>query len=128
MGMSALSETYKNNGIFTASNEELTLMLYEGAIKFCNQAIVAIEQKNLEKSNSLIIRIQDIVREFQITLNHDYEISKNFDSLYTYMFSRLLDANLKKDTAILLEVKTLLTEFRDTWKEAMKLSRQQANV
>ncbi len=68
------------DSIMTASKDELTLMLYEGALKFCNQAIMAIEKKDMAKAHSLIIRIEDIIREFQITLSHDYEISRLKDA------------------------------------------------
>ena len=113
------------NAILTASREELVLMLYEGALKFCNQAIAAVEKKEVEKANELIIRVQDIVREFQLKLDHQYEISGNFNSLYDYMYRRLVDANFSKDVEILCEVRDLLREFRDMWKEAMKAARQQ---
>jgi len=112
---------YTNNRINTVSGEELTLMLYEGALKFTNQAIIAIESKNFEKANELILRVEDIIREFQITLDHDYEISKYFDSMYEYIYRLLIDANVGKDVVILNEVKEYLREFRDSWKEAMKL-------
>ena len=123
-----LYDKYKNNAVHTATKEDLTLMLYEGALKFCNQAIVAVENKDYIKANELILRSQDIIREFQITLNKSMEISKYFDSMYDYMHRRLIDANVKKDVEILGEVRDLLREFRDMWKDAMKLSRQQSNV
>ncbi len=111
------------NTILTATKEELTLMLYDGALKFCNQAIIAIEKKDNEKAHNLIIRIEDIVREFQITLNRDYEISKQLDVMYDYMYRRLVDANMQKSVEILEEVRDLIRGFRDMWKEAMKLAR-----
>jgi flagellar protein FliS len=117
-------DKYKNNTVYTATKEELTLMLYDGALKFCNQAIVAVESKDFMKANELIIRVQDIIREFQVTLNRSVEISKYFDSMYDYMYARLLDANIKKDIEILTEVRDLVREFRDMWKDAMKLARQ----
>ncbi|MCL1843648.1 MAG: flagellar export chaperone FliS [Defluviitaleaceae bacterium] len=107
----------------TASKEELTLMLYEGGIKFLNQAIIAVEKNDIVKSNNLIQRVEDIVREFQITLDHQYEISKQMDSLYDYMHRRLVEANLQKDATILNEVLDMFREMRDTWKEAMKLAK-----
>ncbi len=116
---------FTNNAVFTASKEELTLMLYEGALKFTNQAITAIEAKDLTKANELIIRVEDIIREFQITLNHKYEVSKNFAALYEYIYRRLIDANIAKDIAILEEVRGLLRDFRDMWKEAMRLAKAQ---
>jgi flagellar protein FliS len=116
----------QDDAVMTASKEELTLMLYEGGIKFCNQALVAIEKKDIGKANELILRVQDIVREFQITLDHKYPISQQFNSLYDYMFRRLVEANFKKDTVILNEVLSMFRFFRDTWKEAMKLARAKA--
>ena len=110
--------------IESASKEELTLMLYEGGIKFLNQAIVALEKKDIVKANNLILRVEDIIREFQITLDHKYEeISKPLDQLYEYMHSRLVEGNLKKDVEIITEVLEMFREMRDTWKEAMKLAK-----
>lgn len=117
-------DKYKNNSVFTATKEELTLMLYDGALKFCNQAIVAVEAKDYEKANDLIIKVENIIREFQLTLNRDYEISDSLAPMYEYMHRRLIEGNIKKDNAILEEIRDLIREFRDTWKEAMKLSRQ----
>ena len=114
---------YTNNKINTVSGEELTLMLYEGALKFTNQAILAIENKEHEKANNLILRVEDIIREFQMTLNHDYDISKYFNSMYDYMHRLLVDANTAKDADPLNEVKEYLREFRDSWKEAMRLAK-----
>ena len=107
----------------TASKEELTLMLYEGGIKFLNQAIVAVEKNDIVKANNLIQRVEDIVREFQITLNHDYEVSENLNLLYDYMYNRLVEGNLEKDVEILNEILSMFRELRDTWKEAMKLAK-----
>lgn len=116
---------YLNNIVFTATKEELTLMLYEGAIKFCNQAIIALENKDLEKAHELIIKAENIIMEFRITLKPEYEVSKYFDAMYTYMYGRLVEANVKKDAEILKEVRDLLRDFRDTWKEAMIISRKE---
>jgi len=113
-----------DNVVMTASKEELTLMLYEGAIKFCNQAIQAIEKKELLEANSYLLRVQDIIREFQMTLNRKHEVSKYFDSMYDYIYRRLVEANFSKDVNIIVEVRDLIREFRDTWKEAMRLAKQ----
>lgn len=116
---------YSNNAIFTASKEELTLMLYEGALKFSNQALVAINNKDYSKANDLLKRTQDIIQEFQITLKDEYDISKNFRQMYDYIFSLLVQANITKKPEPLEEARDLIRTFRDTWKEAMKLARQQ---
>lgn len=115
---------YANNRIMTASPAELTLMLYEGAIKFCNIAVAAIEKKDVEKAHMNIIKVENIITEFQATLNHKYEVAKDFDNVYHYLQERLTEANFKKDAAILEEVLGHLRTMRDTWKEVM----QKANV
>ena len=56
---------YKNNAINTASPGDLTLLLYEGAIKFCNIAIMAIEKKDFDKAHTNIIKAQNIIIEFR---------------------------------------------------------------
>lgn len=117
----------QDDAVMTASKEDLTLMLYEGGIKFCNRALVALEKNDLAKTNEYIIRVQDIVREFQLTLNQDYPIGAQFNNMYDYMLRRLIEANFKKDAAILNEVLGLFRSFRDMWKEAMKLARARAS-
>lgn len=117
-------DKYKNNSINTATKEELTLMLYDGAVKFCNQAIVAVEGKDFIKANEAIRKVQNIVREFQITLDKKHEIANQLDQLYEYIHSRLIHANIKKDLEALTEVRDHLRSLRDTWKEAMLLAKQ----
>lgn len=116
-------DTYKNNSVFTATQEELTAMLYDGAVRFCNQAIIALEKKDFEKTNDMIKRTQAIVQEFRLTLDKKYEISTQLDTVYEYMLYRLLQANTKKDLDILTSVRDDIKQMRDTWKEAIKLSR-----
>ncbi|MBE6012799.1 flagellar export chaperone FliS [Anaeropeptidivorans aminofermentans] len=116
--------SYANNSIETASPEELTLKLYEGAVKFCNQAIIAIENKDLDKANETIIKVQNIIREFQITLDMQYEVSKGLALMYDYLHRRLIEANMQKSIEILEEVRGFLRDLRDTWKQAMVLAKQ----
>lgn len=118
---------YNKNKIMTASPGELTLMLYEGAIKFCNIAIVAVEQKNIEKAHQNIIKVENIIEEFRVTLNHKYPVAEDFDNIYVYIYDRLVEANIKKDKEILEEVLKHLRTMRDTWKEVMQKAREQAN-
>lgn len=120
--------SYANNAILTASPEELTLMLYNGAIKFCNKAIYAIEKGNIEDAHNFNIRVQDIIQEFQLTLKKEYEVSKGLELMYEYMLARLLEANMNKDASILEEVNSYLRELRDTWKEAMTLAKNQKKI
>lgn len=115
---------YKQNSITTASPGELTLMLYNGCLKFINQAKKCIEAKNIEGRNRYIQKAQDIIYELQVTLNMDIEVSKNMFNLYDYMYQQLTQANIKNDLVILAEVEGLVVEFRDTWKEVIKKNRQ----
>lgn len=114
--------SYANSKIMTASPAELTLMLYEGAIKFCNIAIVGIEKHDIEKAHNNIMKTERIIIEFQSTLDHKYPVAKDFEKVYTYLISRLREANLKKDATILEEVLKHLRTMRDTWKEVMHLA------
>ena len=91
-----------------AKPEELTLMLYNGAIKFLQQAKMAIENKDLAKANSLILKTQDIITELMITRNTDYEVSISLHALYDYMKQRLIEANMAKDITVLEEVNDML--------------------
>ena len=111
---------YARNKILTASPAELTLMLYEGAIKFCNIAITAIEEKNIEKAHNNITKVENIIAEFLSTLDHKYPVAKDFENVYNYLMERLLEENKKKDKEILEEVLTHLRTMRDTWKEVME--------
>lgn len=111
---------YTNNRITTASPGELTLMLYEGAIKFCNIAITGIEENNVQKTHDNIKKAEAIIRELKITLNHKYPIAQEFEKVYNYLIRRLHEANIHKDAAILEEVNTHIRSMRDTWKEVMR--------
>lgn len=114
---------YNNSKVLTASPAELTLMLYDGAIKFTNIAIMAIEKKDIEKAHNNIVKVEKIINEFRATLDSKYEVSKDFDRVYVYMLQRLLEGNIKKDPEILEEVNTHLRSMRDTWKQVMEINR-----
>ena len=119
---------YKNSKVLTASPAELTLMLYEGAIKFCNIAITAIEQKEVEKAHVNIRKAQKIIEHLRVTLDMKYPVAKDFDNMYQYIDRRLLEANISKDPKILKEVLTHLHAIRDTWKEVMRINREKGVV
>jgi flagellar secretion chaperone FliS len=117
-------QSYRQNSVNTASPGELTLMLYNGCLKFIHQAKKAIEEKNIEIKNTNIQKAQSIIQELMVTLNMDMEVSKNMMSLYDFMNRRLMEANIKNDASMLAEVEGLVTEFRDTWKEVIQVNRQ----
>jgi flagellar protein FliS len=98
-------------------------MLYEGAIKFCNLAMEAIDEKDIQKAHDNIVKVEHIIEEFQVTLDHRYPVAKDFDNVYDYLMQRLREANIKKDKEIMEEVTGHLRTMRDTWKEVMKHAR-----
>ena len=119
-----MAQQYNRNKVLTASPAELTLLLYEGAIKFCNIAAVAIEKKyikkDIEKAHTNIVKAELIIEEFQASLNHKYSVAEDFDKIYNYIYGLLVEANMKKDLDILEKATEELRGMRDTWKEVMK--------
>ena len=115
--------TYQNNKVMTASPGELTLMLYEGMIKFTNIAIIGVEEHDIQKAHNNIIKTENIISELQSTLNYKYPVAKDFNNIYVYLKERLVQANFKKDKAILEECLEHERTLRDTWKEVMRLSK-----
>ncbi len=114
---------YGNNKVASATPAELTLMLYEGAIKFCNIAKTGFENKDYEKINTNIQKARRIIVELQTTLNHDYPVAEDFDVIYTYIFNQMVQANVKKDEEILDDVIEQLRDIRNVWKEVMKTAK-----
>ena len=125
MALTNAYSQYNNSKILTASPAELTLMLYDGAIKFCNIAIVAVEHKDIEKAHTNIVKTEHIIDYFRQTLDMKYPVAEDFDRVYAYLNQRLVEANIKKDKEILEEVNQHLRSMRDTWKEVMKKGRGQ---
>lgn len=113
---------YNNSKVLTASPAELTLMLYDGAIKFCNVAIVAVEQKDIPKAHNNIMKVQRIIDYLRQTLDMKYPVAQDFENIYVYLSRRLVQANLKKDKEILEEINGHLHSVRDTWKEVMRIN------
>ena len=119
---------YNNSKIQTATPAELTLLLYEGAIKFTNIAIVAMEKNDVQKTHDNIMKTEKIIEEFQATLDHKYPVAKDFEAVYSYLLKRLFDANIRKDPEILEEVLRHLRTMRDTWKEFMAKTANGNNI
>ncbi len=115
---------YQQTQVGTASPEKLLLMLYNGALKFIKGAREAILAKEIEKANHQIVRVQDIIYELMASLDFDKgEVADGLYKLYDYMNSRLIEANIKKDDKILIEVEGMVKELRNAWQEAMLSSK-----
>lgn len=114
---------YQRNAILTATPAELTLMLYEGAIKFCNIALIGIEKKEYERVNTNLKKAQAIIVELRATLDRRYPVWEDFDRVYDYIYSQLLEGNIKKNPQNVEEALKHIREMRDTWKEVMQINK-----
>ena len=113
-------QQYKINAIETARPEDLTLMLYNGAVRFMKQAMLSIENRDFQGSNDCLLRAQDIIRELSGTLDLRYDISHSLRSIYDYVNHKLVEANIKKDKQCIEECLELIIPIRDAWEEAFK--------
>lgn len=130
MSMNNPYAAYKNNAVNTSTPGELTLMLYNGSLKFIEQAKRAIDENNITEKNTAIQKAQAIVTELMITLDRSVPIAENMLVLYDYVNNRLIEANIHNNVERLDEAAEIMTEFRDTWKEVIQIQRkkQYANV
>jgi flagellar protein FliS len=128
MALNKAYTAYKAASVSNSKPEDLVMMLYTGLVRFIMQAQKAIETDEIEKAHENITRAQDIISELESSLNMEYEISHNLMLLYDYLYRRLVDANVKKDRAILDEVLKFAVEFRDTWSQAMKNVKEQGQT
>jgi len=108
-------DQYRQQQIASSPSDKILLMLYDGAIRFCEKAKVAILEKDVQEANNYIIKVERIIEELRSCLDMSYDISHNLYSLYDYMYNRLMEANLKKEIPMLEEVVQMLTELRQTW-------------
>ena len=108
---------YKKASVNTLDQNKLIIMLYDGAIKNANFAVQYMESGEIEKVHDSLIKTKNIVTELLATLNMEQggEIAKNLKSLYSYMFSQLIEANMEKKSEPVLTVIDLLKELRGAW-------------
>ena len=116
---------YQQQSAMTASPGELTLMLYEGCVKFLKQSRLHMEEHHFDKASNSSIRAQDIISELMATLDMSYEISENLYNLYDFILRQIIQSNIKKDVSLLEEPINMMSELRDAWQQAVKLNRQQ---
>ncbi|MFC4736986.1 flagellar export chaperone FliS [Bacillus daqingensis] len=115
---------YKQTSIETKSPGELTLMLYDGCLKFIRRADAAMETGSTEDRHTNLVKAQNIIRELMVTLDQSVNVSQGMMQLYDFILARLIDANTKDDREALAEAAGLVTEFRDTWKEVIQMDRR----
>ena len=115
------TDQYLENKVLNAKPEELTLMLYEGLVKFIKKALIQVEEENPSEVNYNAQRAQAILDELRATLNQDVAISESLESLYEYMSFKLVEANIEKSEILFNEVLEMAVNFKETWKEAFGL-------
>ena len=123
--VNSAAEAYKKQQIMTATPEALTLMLYNGCLKFIKEGADALAEKNYEAANTSLQKAQNIISEFRVTLNMDYEISHQLMPLYNYAYDRLVEGNLDDNLDAVKEAADIITELRDAWAQAMKKAREE---
>ena len=116
------AQMYQQGSVKTASPAKLTLMLYDGAVRFCNIAKEAIAAGDFEKANTNIMKAEKIIVELRVTLDMKYPVAKEFDTVYDYIYRRLVEANMKKNQTVLDDALKHIKTMRETWKEAMRLN------
>lgn len=122
---------YLRDAVMTASPEQLQLMLYEGAIRFASQGREAVQSRRYEDAFHSLTRAQRIVLEMHQGLNHDVapELCDRMASLYAYVYRKLVDGCVRKDTAAIDEALRILRYERDTWLMLMdKLAKERTGT
>ena len=122
------AEAYRRNQILNAPPEQLTLMLYNGCLKFIDEGVTAMNGKDFENANVSLQKAQRIISEFRLTLNMDYEISHQLMPLYDYVYDRLISGNVQSDVKQLEEARDIIKELRDAWVGAMKKARAEKGL
>lgn len=128
MAYNPAAKAYGNNRINTATQADLTLMLYEGAVKFGNIAIAALEKNDYATVNTNIQKCRKIVVELTSTLDMKYPVAKDFKQMYDYIFALLVQANMKKDMELLQRAVSELRDMRDVWKQVMSKAKGPTTV
>jgi flagellar protein FliS len=115
--MSQFTQEYLKTKVMTASPEMLTLMLWDGALRFAEQGREAILKKDIEGSYHALTRAQRIIMELTTSLKHEVnpELCRNLSSLYNFIYRRLVDANLQRDVKLVDDALEIMRHQRETW-------------
>jgi flagellar protein FliS len=115
-------QKYQENKIEGSSQGEMIILLYEGCIKFMNEAIIFIEEKKIQEAHNKIIKAQRIINELMITLDFEVggEIAQNLYNLYDFIMNELIKANIKKEPEGLLNSIEVMDELLDAWRVVIK--------
>ncbi|MCH6266830.1 flagellar export chaperone FliS [Neobacillus citreus] len=118
-------QTYQKQAVNTSKPEELTLMLYQGMVKYIRLSKIALQNQQIEDSHHYNLRTQDILSELMVTLKQEYSIAESLLRVYDYMKIRLIEANLHKKIELLEEVEQFAVQLTETWAAAMAINKGQ---
>ncbi len=127
MAVPTAYQAYRTTQIQTASPTELILLLYDGAIKWCKQAVMHLGSSDLEAAHQALVKAQDIISELNVSLDFSasQEIAQGLSQLYDYMYDRLVESNIKKEAEPITEVIGMLEEMREMWAEVARAAQSQ---
>ena len=122
MALPTAYEAYRTTQVKTSSPADLLLLLYDGAIKWCQKAVIHLNSGDGEAAHQALLKSQDIISELMISLDFaaGEEIAQGLYQLYDYMYSRLVEANIKKEEELVAEVVGMLQEMREMWGQVAK--------
>ena len=118
-------QQYKQQSINTMTKGELLILLYDEWIKRMRRAVIAIEDNDTIQAHEAIVRSRDIIDYLMATLDPKYPISAELARLYDFFKYQLVEANIKKDKTMIEAIIPMVTDLRDTRKEANKISQGQ---
>lgn len=121
------TKAYLKTKVMTASPEQLQMMLYDGVIRFCEQARQAIQDIEIEKSHTLLTRAENIILEMCCSMRDEIapETCAKMRSLYIYCYEQLITANMKRDVVYLDNALKVIRHMRETWIMLMKKIKQE---
>ena len=118
--------TYKEIRVNTASQGQLIIMLYDGAVRQLDLALSLLQMNDakkdpgrIEKIGKAVVKAQEIVSELMVSLDFEKggEIASNLFSLYTWFNRELMEANINQDGRRIAVVRNLMEDLRSAWQE-----------
>lgn len=123
-----VQDDYYQNQVFTASREELILLLYQGAQRFIRQGLQQREAQNWAAMGWNLVRAEKIVHYLNLCLDLKAggQLAKNLESLYLYLHHRLTQGHLERNQAALEECLGVIKSLSEAWETSLIKSKEQA--